>query len=105
MRKALILLIGLLILKFSFAQNSIDVYPTNWWVGMKNPRLQLMLHGKGIGAAHSVSIPYPGITVLKTHQPENQNYLFVDLAIASNTKPGTAIIKLNTGQSVSFAFK
>lgn len=26
-------------------------YPGNWWTGMKNPKLQLMIHGEGIGNA------------------------------------------------------
>ena len=25
--------------------------PTNWFVGMKNPSLQLMVYGEGIGSA------------------------------------------------------
>src|SRR5438105_12734478 len=88
----------------SFCQNSIEVYPSNWWVGMKNPKLQLMLHGKDIGS-NNISIAYPGITVQKVHHPENQNYLFVDLVVASATKPGTAIIKLNSGTTVNFQLK
>ena len=31
------------------AQDSIGVYPTNWWVGMTNPKLQLMFHGRNAG--------------------------------------------------------
>ncbi len=39
-----IILIPLLFLFLSaFAQNEIKVYPSNWWVGMKNPHLQVMI--------------------------------------------------------------
>ena len=34
--------------QFLFAQESIEVYPTTWWVGMKNKKLQLVLHSKDI---------------------------------------------------------
>ena len=27
----------------AFAQNEIKIYPSNWWVGMKNQNLQLMI--------------------------------------------------------------
>ena len=40
--------LSLLITHFSFSQN-VEVYPSNWWVGMKWNKVQLMLHGDGIG--------------------------------------------------------
>ena len=46
-----------------FAQDAIEVYPTNWWVGMKNPKLQVMLHGAGVGNAAGFSISYPGARI------------------------------------------
>ncbi len=36
--------------------------PTNWFVGMKNPSLQLMVYGEGIRSAE-VSTDYPGVKV------------------------------------------
>ena len=50
MRKFILLPI-LFICYFSFAQNEIKVYPSSWWVGMKNPHVQLMVHGNNIGRA------------------------------------------------------
>ncbi|MBM3440937.1 MAG: hypothetical protein FJX94_08815, partial [Bacteroidetes bacterium] len=32
-------------------QANISVYPSHWWVGMKNPKLQVLIHGKGIGSS------------------------------------------------------
>ncbi|MFL5788001.1 MAG: glycoside hydrolase family 13 protein [Flavisolibacter sp.] len=87
-----------------FSQDAIDVYPTHWWVGMKNPKLQLMLHGKEIGS-NDVTLNYSGVTIKKVHHPENKNYLFVDLVLSSNIKPGTAAIKLSSGKSIPFLFK
>ena len=75
-------------------RGSVDVYPSHWWVGMKNNKLQLMLHGNDIGALKKVVINYPGVTVQKVHQVEGKNYLFVDINIASTAKPGKFSIGL-----------
>jgi neopullulanase len=70
--------------------------PTNWFVGMRNPTVQLLLYGKNIGAAR-VSIRYPGVTVRRTQPLENPNYLAVDLNLAPTTRPGTFPITLTVG--------
>ena len=57
------------------------VYPTNWWVGMKNPELQLMIHQKDIGRDPVVRVSCPGVKLLRVHRTENPNYLFLDLLI------------------------
>ena len=92
----------LIIVHSSFSQtgrvippgDSPKVYPTNWWIGMKNPDLQLMIHGKGIGKNATVQLSYPGVQLVKIHPAENPNYLFVDLRIAPTTRPGTMKIRI-----------
>lgn len=69
------------------------VEPLNWWVGMKDPRLQLILHGNYL-AECKVEINYPGVKVDKVSKVENPNYLFVDLIIAPDCKPGSFPINL-----------
>lgn len=64
------------------------VNPTNWWVGMKNPNLQLLVYGPNAGAL-TYSVNYAGVRLLKTHTVENPNYAFLDLTLAPTTKPGT----------------
>ncbi len=63
------------------------VNPTNWWVGMKNPSVQVLVHGPGAGTL-AYSIGYPGVTLLKTNTVENPNYAFLDLVISPMAKPG-----------------
>src|SRR5512138_984595 len=104
MRKLFGLIVCIVTIQFSFAQKNIDVYPTNWWVGMKNPKLQLMLHGTGISSSN-VTIKYPGVTVAKVNKVENKNYLFVDLVISKSTKAGTASIRLSNGETIPFELK
>ena len=48
-----------LITHYSFSQN-VEVYPSNWWVGMKWNKVQLMLHRNNIGTYDHVSCNYPG---------------------------------------------
>ena len=93
MKKNLISYFLFLISYFAAAQtNSIGCYPTNWWVGMKNPKLQLMIHEKDI-ANKAISIKsYPGIKLEKINKVENPNYIFIDLIISKDAKPGTLIL-------------
>ncbi|MFD2564744.1 glycoside hydrolase family 13 protein [Aquimarina rubra] len=68
------------------------VEPPFWWTGMTNPDLQLLIHGKNI-ASFEVSLQYPGVQLKKINKVENANYLFLDLSISKNTKPGTFSIE------------
>jgi neopullulanase len=68
--------------------------PTNWYVGMKNPKLQLLVYGKNINDCE-VKISYPGVTLVKTNKVENPNYLFLDLNIDPTTKAGQMDIELS----------
>lgn len=73
-----------------YSQETVHVYPTNWYAGFRNPKLQLMIHGKDIGKSiDQISINYPGIKVEKIHHVENSNYVFLDLILSSSTKAGT----------------
>ena len=71
------------------AQNQMirRIDPTNWWVGMKNPSVQLLIYGTNLKGS-KVSINYAGVTVKKVNEVENPNYLFVDISIAPTTKAG-----------------
>ena len=69
------------------------IYPAHWWVGMKNKNLQLMLWGANI-QENTITVSYPGVTLVKLHKPENNNYVFLDLLISSSAKPGNVKIHL-----------
>jgi glycosidase len=84
---------------FCFAQNDIKVYPSSWWVGMKNPHLQLMIHGKNIGRA-SYKLEYPGVKLDSSFRLVNPNYLFLNLTIGSDTRPGIIKINFNGGNYI-----
>jgi len=96
-----LILFSLIVLAVSFtgvAKTSLQrIEPMNWWVGMKNPNLQLLVYGENISATNLV-INYPGVTLKKVHLVENPNYLFVDLVIAPETKPGKFIMEFKEGK-------
>ena len=62
--------------------------PTDWFVGMKNPELQLMVYGKGIRDAQSVTTDYPGVAIDSLVRLDSPNYLLVYLNL-KDAKPGT----------------
>ncbi len=68
------------------------VEPLNWWVGMKNQNLQLLVNGKDIGLTVP-TVNYPGVTIKKIHKADSKNYLFIDLAIAPSAKAGKISIR------------
>ena len=62
--------------------------PTDWFVGMKNPEVQLMVYGKGIRDAQSVTTDYPGVVIDSLVRLDSPNYLLVYLNL-KDAKPGT----------------
>lgn len=71
--------------------------PASWWVGMKNPELQLMVYGKNI-ARSQVKIDYPGVRIKEVVGVENPNYLFLYLDISEEALPGTMKIHFQEGK-------
>ena len=92
MKKIISLAVLLMLMAGMKAAVNIErVDPTNWFVGMKNPTLQLMVYGHDIKTA-DVSTTYPGVTVKEVVRLESPNYLLVYLDI-SGAQPG--VMKLN----------
>ncbi|MGB0522119.1 MAG: glycoside hydrolase family 13 protein [Flammeovirgaceae bacterium] len=88
MIRSFLLLFLCLFATVSFAQIDIaKVEPPNWWVGMKNRQVQLIVHGDGIGAA-TVSAKYKKVKIVKVDKATSPNYLFVTLDIHPKAKAG-----------------
>jgi glycosidase len=69
-------------------QNDIErVEPPNWWVGFKNPELQLLVQHPNISQAIP-EISYPGVSINEVHKADSPNYLFIDLNISESAKAG-----------------
>ncbi len=85
----------------SFAQTK--AYPTHWWIGMKNPKLQVMLRNTE-GLPSKASVNYPGVKLVKVFQPANKHYLFLDFEISKTAKPGKLAIKVGS-ETFSYELK
>lgn len=102
MRRLLLLSLSLFAFSLTFCQE-LNVYPTHWWAGMKNPKLQLLLRGKDI-AKNQVSLNYPGMVVEKVSRFANPDYIAIDLKMTKGIKPGSFPIKVGN-QSISYQLK
>jgi glycosidase len=81
----------------AFAAERIErIEPASWWVGMKDERLQLLVHGSQV-ATLQPRLQYPGVTLVGVERVENPNYLFVNLRVAPGAKPGTVRIDFLDG--------
>jgi len=86
--KKLFVILFVLLSANVWAQAKFDhVEPMFWWVGMKNPKLQLMVHGKNI-SGYTAKLDYPGVKLVELHKVENPNYLFLDLEISADAQAG-----------------
>ena len=83
-----------------FGQGSpeVRVEPSNWWAGMKNSEIQLMLYGKNIQSWNPSSEQIIINSVTKT---ENPNYLFLKIDTKGKTA-GKYTIKFNQGKKLCY---
>ena len=91
MKKKLLLLTALVapMLTMSAAKIKIDrIEPTDWFVGMKNPTVQLMVYGQGIRNVQNVTTDYPGVVIDSLVRLDSPNYLLIYMNLR-NAQPGT----------------
>lgn len=89
---------------FSQELSIAKIEPPNWWSGMKYNSLQLMIYGKNLKDV-SVSTDEDQITLGSIYETESGNYLFVDLNLDENIKPGNYSLYIEsevTKASISF---
>ena len=98
MKKIIALAVCCFAVLIAFSQD-INVYPTHWWVDMKNPKLQLMIHRERVAAKKISLQAYPGVKLIRQTRVENPNYLFIDLVIDKNANPGKLKFRINNLQS------
>ncbi|MFO7863638.1 MAG: glycoside hydrolase family 13 protein [Salinivirgaceae bacterium] len=101
LRALLTAIISLLIMMNANAENGRveRVEPENWWTGMNDNRLQLLVYGENMGQT-TPEIHTDGLKLVKAHAVTNENYLFVDLEIARNAKPGRYTIQFKENGKV-----
>ena len=75
--------------------NRID--PTDWYVGLKNPTVQLMVYGNGIRDVQSVTTDYPGVTIDSLVRLDSPNYLLIYINV-KDAQPGTMTLVFKGGK-------
>jgi glycosidase len=80
------------------------VEPPCWWVGMNHSELQLLVYGENIGS-YRAQLSYPGVQLLRSHQVENPNYLFLDLAIGPEAQPGEVELVFEKAGKKSLSYR
>ena len=63
---------------YALQQGEIEVYPPNWWAGMQNPEVELMIYGEDV-ADDAVSLATGNVKVSRVKALDSENYLFVTL--------------------------
>ena len=81
------------------------VHPPNWWIGHKNPNLQLLIKAEKIND-YKVNINYPGVKITNIHNADSPNYIFLDLEISDKAKEGSFLITFTKeNKTLSYSYK
>ena len=72
------------------------IEPTDWYVGMKDASLQLMVYGEGIKTA-DVTTDYPGVRIDSLVRLDSPNYLLVYMNV-KDAQPGTMTLLFQQGK-------
>ena len=87
--------------KQATAEQVTRVEPLCWWTGM-NTELQLMVQGPGI-SDYEVAFE-KGPKVIKVHKADNPDFIFVDVEVPSDLKPGDYDLVFSKGRD-SFKYR
>ena len=72
------------------------IEPTDWYVGLKDASLQLMVYGKDIKTA-DVTTDYPGVKIDSLVRLDSPNYLLVYMNV-KDAQPGTMTLLFQQGK-------
>ncbi len=94
----------------AYAQQSVEkVEPPSWWANSTVNPVRVLLTGKNLGnGKRNFKANTPSITISNPKSSENGDYLFLDLKIAPNTKPGKykiSIVNASPLGNASFDFE
>jgi neopullulanase len=91
-------IVFLLIQAVAYGQ-AIQIYPVNWWTGMKHNNVQLLVKSNDPKFnSTQVSIHYPGVSLIQAHKLENGKYYALDITIDAEAKAGNVPIDFKAGR-------
>ncbi|WP_396266673.1 glycoside hydrolase family 13 protein [Hallella absiana] len=104
MKKTLMTLgLGLMMATATSATTISRIDPTDWYVGMKDPSLQLMVYGKDVKNVKQVTTDYAGVKVDSIVRLDSPNYLLVYLNL-QGAKAGRMTLNFD-GKKVRYTLK
>lgn len=95
--------LGLMMATASAATTISRIDPTDWYVGMKDPSLQLMVYGKDVKNIKQVTTDYAGVKVDSIVRLDSPNYLLVYLNL-QGAKAGQMTLNFD-GKKVRYTLK
>jgi len=99
MKKILLSTLACIITVSFLSAQSVQTFPSNWWVGMKHNKVQVIFRGEDSSmTANTITVNYPGVTVSNSHKFENKKYICADITIAADAKPGVIPFILSNGK-------
>jgi glycosidase len=99
-RSAAILMVLLAAVPLCLAQNApavLKVEPPNWWAGHSINPVRVMIRGRNLGGGRVESVG-EGLKTGLTRINEAGTYLFVDVLIDSQAKPGRRALRITTAK-------
>ena len=104
MKKTLMTLgLGLMMATATSATTISRIDPTDWYVGKKDPRLQLMVYGKDVKNVKQVTTDYAGVKVDSIVRLDSPNYLLIYLNL-QGAKAGQMTLNFD-GKKVRYTLK
>ena len=104
MKKTLMTLgLGLMMATATSATTISRIDPTDWYVGMKDPSLQLMVYGKDVKNVKQVTTDYAGVKVDSIVRLDSPNYLLIYLNL-QGAKAGQMTLNFD-GKKVRYTLK
>lgn len=109
MRKKLVLIFFAVLCTASlaFPTDIEKIEPGNWWIGMKDSKLELLVYGKDLDGT-SVTIEAEDVEVVAVENADSPDYLFVTLDIGKDQKAGKIKLSFKKGkffQKISYELK
>ncbi len=102
MKHCFTLVLLAIVCQLSLSAQTIEAYPTNWFVQMKYNKVQILLRKPSAFKVNpKVEINYPGVSLLKTHYFANPNYIAIDVEISKTAKPGQVQLKIQDGGQIT----
>ena len=104
MKKYSVLFVLLSLVMMMKATVKIDrIEPANWFVGMNNPQVQLMVYGQGVRNVQAVTTDYPGVVIDSLVRLDSPNYLLVYMNL-DGAQAGIMTLKFD-GRKVKYELR